>query len=269
VTLFLLTPLHPAIAQATGDARSSRALTAEQQREVASLVRKITLLVRGERYSEALELADQAGAIDQEVRPLFAAIKEGAIASRQQQPAAPAGAAPRDESTAMLRARLDYERAYRWYMLQVLPNMFSDDEKRDASDNLTVLAGKLQPAERAAERVRVDNLQRKFPDVRFDDVAFDDVVDFLRDISDETIFVNWQALAAAGITRDTSVSIRLGEVTFADALNAILQRLGGNTKLGYVRDQGVLTISTLAEIRAATTAPTTAPVPLEGDVIRH
>src|SRR6185503_19872463 len=72
-----------------------------------------------------------------------------------------------------------------------------------------------------------------------------DVIDFLRDVTGANIFVNWRALEAAGIDRNTPVTARLRDVKFSKALQTILSDVGGGTvKLGYTIDEGVITIST-------------------------
>jgi len=94
-------------------------------------------------------------------------------------------------------------------------------------------------------------LDRKLPEINFSNVAFSDVVDFLRDVSQANIFVNWRALEAAGIAKDTQVSARLRDVKFAKVLNTVLNEVGGGTvRLGYTIDEGVITISTEEDLSA-------------------
>ena len=97
----------------------------------------------------------------------------------------------------------------------------------------------------AGDRATVAVLDRTLPEVAFDAVAFGDVIDFLRDVSTANLFVNWKSLEAAGIDRTTPVTARLHNVKFSKALNVILDSVGGGqTKLGYTIDEGVITIST-------------------------
>ena len=90
-------------------------------------------------------------------------------------------------------------------------------------------------------------LARRLPEVSFDNVPLGDVIDFLRDVTNTNIFVNWRALEAAGVERSAPVTARMRDVTFAKALEVILQSVGGKKKLGYELDEGVLTISTADE----------------------
>ena len=92
-------------------------------------------------------------------------------------------------------------------------------------------------------------LDRQLPELAFDAVGFNDVVDFLRDVSGSNVFVNWKSLEAAGIDRNTPVTARLHNIKFSKALNIILDSVGGGqTKLGYTVDEGVITISTAEDL---------------------
>lgn len=92
-------------------------------------------------------------------------------------------------------------------------------------------------------------LDRQLPELTFDAVGFSDVVDFLRDVSGANLFVNWKSLEAAGIDRNTPVTARLRNIKFSKALSIILDSVGGGqTKLGYTVDEGVITISTLDDL---------------------
>jgi len=101
----------------------------------------------------------------------------------------------------------------------------------------------------AQERAAIVQLDRQLPALQFDAVGFSDVIDFLRDVSGANIFVNWKSLEAAGIDRNTPVSASLRNIKFAKALNVILDSVGGGqTKLGYTIDEGVITISTADDL---------------------
>jgi general secretion pathway protein D len=96
-----------------------------------------------------------------------------------------------------------------------------------------------------ADQATQQQLEKKLPELRFDAIGFSDVIDFLRDITGANIFVNWRALEAAGIDRNTPVTARLRDVRFSKALATILSDVGGGTvPLGYTIDEGVITIST-------------------------
>ena len=92
-------------------------------------------------------------------------------------------------------------------------------------------------------------LDRALPEVTFDGVALSDVLDFLRDITNANLFVNWRALEGAGIDRNATVSARMKNVKFGKALQIILDGVGGKKgKLGFEVDEGVITISTTEDL---------------------
>lgn len=94
-------------------------------------------------------------------------------------------------------------------------------------------------------------LEKSLPEIRFQDVAMADVVDFLRDTTQANIFVNWKALEAIGVDRNTPVSTRLRNVKFSKVLRTILDSVGGGattSQLGYTVDEGVITISTTEDL---------------------
>lgn len=90
-------------------------------------------------------------------------------------------------------------------------------------------------------------LDRNLPEVRFDAVGFGDVIDFLRDVSGSNIFVDWKALEAAGIDRNSPVSVSLHGIKFSKALSVILDSVAGRGKVGYTVDHGVIAIAPLDE----------------------
>jgi tetratricopeptide (TPR) repeat protein len=100
-----------------------------------------------------------------------------------------------------------------------------------------------------SQRKAMAQLDRQLPALTFDAVGFSDVVDFLRDVSGANVFVNWKALEAAKVDRNTPVSANLRNIKFSKALSVILDAVGGGqTKLGYTVDDGVITISTQADL---------------------
>jgi general secretion pathway protein D len=84
--------------------------------------------------------------------------------------------------------------------------------------------------------------------VQLPQVALSDAIDFLRDITGANILVNWKALEAAGIDKQsTQVSVTLRDVKFSKVLDIILQEAGAG-KLAYTIDEGVITVSTADEL---------------------
>ncbi|MFI5380698.1 MAG: hypothetical protein ACHRHE_15475, partial [Tepidisphaerales bacterium] len=92
-------------------------------------------------------------------------------------------------------------------------------------------------------------LDKRLQELRFDGIALADVIDFLRDVSGANIAVNWKTIEAAGVEKTAPVTVRLRDIKFAKALGTILSDVGGgNVKLGYTIDEGVITISTIEDL---------------------
>ena len=89
---------------------------------------------------------------------------------------------------------------------------------------------------RAAEKLR-----KPVPQVSFNGQGFADVIDFFRDASGLDFIVEWDALANAGVTRDTPVTIRLHEATSLDAVLSLMFRSMGG-QLQHEIDRGVVVI---------------------------
>ena len=93
-------------------------------------------------------------------------------------------------------------------------------------------------------------LDHRLPTVQLPQVPLADAIDFLRDITSANILVNWKALEADGIDKQTQVTATLHDVKFSKVLDIILQQAGGG-KLAYTIDEGVITISTADELNKA------------------
>jgi hypothetical protein len=94
------------------------------------------------------------------------------------------------------------------------------------------------------------------PEITFDKGALADSIEFLRDVSGANFLVNWNSLAAAGITAKSPVTVKLRNVPLLQALQAICDSLVARTKIGFSCARGVITISTVEDIqRTVTTIP--------------
>ena len=56
--------------------------------------------------------------------------------------------------------------------------------------------------------------------------------------------MNWKALTEAGVTPDSTITLRLRQVSLRKALTLILSEAGAGTKLGFTVDEGVIEIAT-------------------------
>jgi type II secretory pathway component HofQ len=97
-------------------------------------------------------------------------------------------------------------------------------------------------------------LRRPLPDVKLDSVSIADALDYIRDVTAVNIVVNWRALEAAGVSKDTTVTVRLRGVPLRRVLQVILSEAGGTTELAFTHDEDVMEITTkeLADKRLIT-----------------
>ena len=96
-------------------------------------------------------------------------------------------------------------------------------------------------------------LDRRIGELNLDEKPFSDAIDQLRQTSDLNLFVNWRALEAAGIARDTPVNLRLKHAKLSRVLQVVLDEVGGGTvKLGYEVEDGVVTITTAEDLNSNT-----------------
>ena len=91
-------------------------------------------------------------------------------------------------------------------------------------------------------------MAKTLPELRFDGVPFADVLEFLHDASQANFNVRWAVMEAAGVKRATPVTMRLRNVPFSTALDVVLSTAGRNIPLGHVITNGVITISTHADL---------------------
>lgn len=95
----------------------------------------------------------------------------------------------------------------------------------------------INPNERAT-------LETKLGELNFEAVALGDVIDFLRDITNVNIVVDWKALESVGIDKNAPVTLRARNVSFKKALQLVLDALsdGNNTQFGFTADDNVIRV---------------------------
>ena len=106
-------------------------------------------------------------------------------------------------------------------------------------------------AKRAVINSSVDNpdkpagsLSTRLPDVKLDRTTFADAVDFLREVTNANIHVNWRAIEGLGISKDTTVSLRVRNVPVRTALKLILADVSPDGQVTYYTDEGIIEITT-------------------------
>lgn len=134
-----------------------------------------------------------------------------------------------------------------WYEILRYPKDWREITERRES------IGAGQSTETEADRAVLNKLKLKIPNLNFDGIEFKEVISFLRDVANVNIHVNWSALGTAGIEDTHQVrNIHLTNIPVEKALKVILEDVGGTTELGYVVEDGVITISTKAELEKKT-----------------
>lgn len=88
------------------------------------------------------------------------------------------------------------------------------------------------------------SLNRTLPEMKFDGVALVDAIDFIRDITDANIVVNWKALEGAGVNKDTVVNLKLRNITLKKALSLLLSEASAGEGVTYTFEDGVIEITT-------------------------
>ena len=102
----------------------------------------------------------------------------------------------------------------------------------------------------------LEQLERKIRVLSFHDAPLEAVIDRLRDLADGNIYVDWAGLQRAGVTRTSRVTVRLRDVKLGKALELVFRSVeNGNNdgdRLGYVADEGIVTISSRRELNKNT-----------------
>ncbi|MEM9415615.1 MAG: hypothetical protein AAGA29_09090 [Planctomycetota bacterium] len=97
---------------------------------------------------------------------------------------------------------------------------------------------------------------RRVVTVNFDSAGLGSVIDYIRDTTGANITVNWPALEIPGIDQDTLISISLARVPAEQLLKLVLEQASANAfeddKAGYSIIEGIVQISTLAELKTST-----------------
>lgn len=94
--------------------------------------------------------------------------------------------------------------------------------------------------------------RRMLRELNLDDAPLVDALRLLRDYSGLNIFVKWNELEKAGVTRTTPVTLHLQNVPFAKSLDVMLSAAGGRVPLSYAIDANVITVSTINDLNRKT-----------------
>lgn len=88
-----------------------------------------------------------------------------------------------------------------------------------------------------------DLLDHHLPNVNLPGVSISDCIDFIRDVTGANIYVDWNAVALAGITKGARVDVAANDITVRGAFKKILEGTGSDS-LGIQVMHGVIVVST-------------------------
>jgi hypothetical protein len=98
---------------------------------------------------------------------------------------------------------------------------------------------------RAEAQTTRHTLNAIVPELNFNGVALEDAIEFIRDVSNANLHVNWRALEEVGIERDTPIMVRLRRVPLGKVLSLVLtDAAGGSDLITYYLHDDIIRITT-------------------------
>lgn len=102
------------------------------------------------------------------------------------------------------------------------------------------------PHARAAVDTRV-MMDQILPQATMNDLPLKDAITYLRSVTGANVFVNWNALQNAGISKLTPVSLTLQNVSARKILSLVLEQVSPQTALVFYTHDNVLMITTRSD----------------------
>jgi hypothetical protein len=100
-----------------------------------------------------------------------------------------------------------------------------------------------------ADQSTVSRLSRQIPTARLVNLTLKDAFGYIRDLTDLTMNVNWDALQKAGLTPDTPISVSVRTTTVGGILDLILASAqDGRHLVDYEIQHGALTIDSVENL---------------------
>jgi hypothetical protein len=90
-------------------------------------------------------------------------------------------------------------------------------------------------------------LAQPIKELNVDGVTLFKVVEFLRDSSGANIIVNWKTLEAAGIAKETPISLQVRDLSLRKMIHLVLNQASPATELVFTTDSNVIQITTQEE----------------------
>lgn len=231
---------------AAADQEAVRRMQVEdaKQRRVDALFEQALQLRQEKRYEEAIQALSQITQIDPtNERAVWMVDDLNALVDLEWQLRA-----DKEQGRQTVRTLMDADASTIPYWQDLsYPKNWPEITERRARFGANVMSD--SDSNRAAQR----RLGETVPEVRFSAAPLRSALDDLRDKNQLNLHVNWPALTLAGVTPETPVSVDLKHVRLDKVLDLVLDEAGGTkTRLGYAVDEGVVTVSTQAELNRQT-----------------
>ena len=229
----------------TAEAKRVQKLKVQRLRKISTLTEQIRTLVGRKQFQEALDVTDHVLRLDRanryasEQKILLTQLVSMQLERHYLQKL----------NAEQRRSMVDIREAeIPWYDYLRYPDDWREITRRREAFG----AGAMGESE--IDRIARAKLRTRINELDFKGTAFREVVDFLRNVSGANIYVKWRALEDEGIDESAEVrNVKLADVTVEKALQVILEDVGGGRPLGFVIDQGVVTISTKSDLAQNTT----------------
>jgi Flp pilus assembly secretin CpaC len=220
---------------------TQRDLRRTRERVVSELIDQIRAFQREQRYAEAMDAVERLLNVD---------------------PRNPTGLLLRD-IISDVQLYIDYEEAVR-YKQRAINRLAVDNEQAAAPvpelvnypvdwPSITLTrGGSTQFMDSAENRATLDGLQAPFPALTFEDHSLEQALGAVAEIRADLNFdIEWEALEAIGISRDTPLTLRLPEVPTHVALDRILGKVSDDdfARASWAVIDGIVTISSDERIR--------------------
>jgi Flp pilus assembly secretin CpaC len=227
---------------AADSARREDEVRAERERQISAAISRVRALQLELKYDEALQVVDQILSID---------------------PLSPAGL--------LLKEVLEDARIYRIYhelqrekMLSYSQQSIMNEEAMLAPEaiigypsdwpNISFKRGEpMQFTESAANRAVLATLQDRRIPVNFANNRLADVLQFVEQVSNLNMDIDWASLELIGVDPETPVTLKLTSVTLETVLNRVLDKVSDpDIRAGWAVTDGILTIASDEVLRRNT-----------------
>lgn len=114
-----------------------------------------------------------------------------------------------------------------------------------------------QPASKAearmtqvsGNRLTLPQLELKIPEITFQEVPFEQVMEYIADFSKMNVVVRWEAVTAAGVSKDKPISLKVKNIRLSQVLWMVMNEAGGtDIKLAYRASGNLLILSTADDL---------------------